>query len=302
MDLSIIIVNWNTEDLLRDCLQSVRNGLGGLTAEIWVVDNGSEDSSLAMLARDFPDVRLIANSRNLGFAAANNQALRQAAGRHVLLLNSDTLIHGTVLPEAVGWLDRHPDAGILGPRILNRDGSLQGSSAAFPSIPYLLRQMLGLHKRAAPNGGRTGTHRAEVISGCAMFVRARAMDEVGLLDESFFFYGEETDWCRRFARAGWGVVHAPVGSITHFGGGSVRRLNHRRDVMLTEGTVRLHRKHHGLIGGLACFALLAVFNASRALGWVALAVIRRPGAADRARHFASVVASLHRAWPRGRVA
>jgi hypothetical protein len=302
MDLSIVIVNWNTEDLLRDCLQSARDGLGSLTAEIWVVDNGSEDGSLTMLARDFPDVRVIANARNLGFAAANNQALQRAAGRHVLLLNSDTLVHGTVLPDAVAWLDRHPDVGILGPRILNRDGSLQGSSAAFPSIPYLLRQVLGLHKRAAPNLGRTGTHRTEVISGCAMFVRASAMAEIGLLDESFFFYGEETDWCRRFARAGWEVVHAPVGSITHFGGGSVRRLHHRRDVMLTEGTVRLHVKHHGIVGGLACFALLAVFNATRAIGWAGLALLRLPGAADRARHFAGVVVSLHQAWPGRRVA
>jgi GT2 family glycosyltransferase len=300
MDLSIIIVNWNTRELLRDCLTSVLAGLGPLKAEVWVVDNGSTDGSRQMLADRFGSVRLIANPANRGFAAANNQAIARAAGRHLLLLNSDTLVHGAVLPEAVAWLDRHPGVAVLGPRIVNRDGSLQGSARPFPSLGRLARQTLGLHKREAPNHGRSGAHPAEVISGCAMFVRASAVAGVGPLDEAFFFYGEETDWCRRFARAGWGVVWAPVGEITHFGGGAAARLNHRRDVLLTEGTVRLHRKHGGLAGGLACYGLLAVFNASRAAGWAGLALLRRPGAAARARHFAGVMAGFAAAWPKGR--
>jgi len=298
MDLSIIIVNWNTRDLLRDCLSSVFAGLGGLQAEVWVVDNGSTDGSQAMLGAEFSTVKLIANRENRGFAAANNQALARAAGRHMLLLNTDTIVHGRVVPAAVAWLDARPPVGILGPRILNRDGSVQSSAQAFPSLHRLARQTLGLHKTEAPNHGVTADGEAEVISGCAMFVRGRAMARVGLLDEAFFFYGEETDWCRRFAQAGWGVVYAPVGEITHFGGGSARRLNHRRDVLLTEGTVRLHAKHFGIAGGLACYALLAVFNASRGLGWAGMALLRRPGAADRARHFIGVMASFGAAWPR----
>jgi len=298
MDLSIVIVNWNTRDLLRDCLVSVFAGSGPLRIEVWVVDNGSADGSLAMLKAEFPSVKLIANAENRGFAAANNQALARAAGRHMLLLNTDTIVHGRVLAQAVAFLDAHPGIGILGPRILNRDGSVQGSAQAFPSLRRLARQTLGLHKTEAPNGGLSTSGAAEVISGCAMFVRGEAMAGVGLLDEAFFFYGEETDWCRRFAKVGWGVVYAPVGEITHFGGGSVRRLNHRRDVMLTEGTVRLHAKHSGLVGGLACYGLLAVFNASRAAGWAGMALLRRPGAAARARHFAGVVASYGQAWPR----
>jgi GT2 family glycosyltransferase len=298
MDLSVIIVNWNTRDLLRDCLTSVRAGLGPLLAEVWVVDNGSSDGSTQVLAAEFPEVRVIDNPKNRGFAAANNQALRLARGRYVLLLNTDTLVHGSVLPDAVAWMETQPTVGILGPRILNRDGSVQGSATEFPSLWRLARQTLGLHKYEPPNQGRGDIHPAEVISGCAMLVRRAAVAGVGLLDESFFFYGEETDWCRRFAVAGWGVVFAPVGEITHFGGGSVRRLNHRRDLMLTEGTVRLHAKHHGLVGAVACYALLAVFNASRAAGWAGLALLRRPGAAARARHFAGVLAGLGSAWPR----
>jgi len=305
MDLSIVIVNWNTRDLLRDCLASVFAGLGALQVEVFVVDNGSTDGSLAMLAAEFPDVITIANPDNRGFAAANNQALILAKGRHVMLLNTDTLVHDSVLPDSVAFLDAHPQVGVMGPRILNRDGSVQASATSYPSLGRLVGQTLGLNHIPAMDGyrmsgwDRRGLRHVEVISGCAMLVRRAAMDQVGLLDAKFFFYGEETDWCRRFAAKGWQVVFAPVGEITHFGGGSVRSLNHRRDVMLTEGTVRLHRKHGGLAGGLACYGLLAVFNASRALLWSAVSLTRRPGAAARAKHFLAVCAEFGRAWPRG---
>jgi GT2 family glycosyltransferase len=181
---------------------------------------------------------------------------------------------------------------------------MQVSTSAFPSLGMLGLQTLGLTRLAAfdryrmTRWERREARRVEVVSGCAMFVRGAALREVGPLDESFFFYGEETDWCRRFAQAGWEVWFAPVGEITHFGGGSVRALNHRRDVLLTEGTVRLHRKHGGLGAGLACWSLLAGFNLSRALVWQALRLTRRPGASARAAHFARVVRDLPRAWPR----
>lgn len=305
IDLSIIIVNWNTCDMLRDCLASVYAGLDTLQTEVFVVDNGSSDASLAMLAAEFPRVMTIANPDNRGFAAANNQALVRAKGRHVMLLNTDTLVHDSVLPDAVAFLDANPRVGVMGPRILNRDGSVQASATSYPSLGRLLGQTLGLNHIPALDGyrmlgwDRRGFRAVEVISGCAMLVRREAMEQVGLLDAGFFFYGEETDWCRRFATAGWQVVFAPVGEITHFGGGSVRSLNHRRDVMLTEGTVRLHRKHGGLVSGIACYALLAIFNASRAVLWAAVSLTRRPGAAARARHFLAVCADFGRAWPRG---
>ncbi|MEQ9259275.1 MAG: glycosyltransferase family 2 protein [Roseovarius sp.] len=303
MDLSIVIVNWNTRALLRDCLRSVEAGLGRLEAEILVVDNASEDGSAEMIRHAFPAVRLIESPRNLGFAGGNNLALRQARGRHVLLLNTDTLVHGTVLPAAVAWLDRHPQAGVMGPRVLNADGSVQPSCSAFPSLRHLAMQTLGLTRMARWDGyrmtgwNRSEERRVEVISGAAMFVRAAAIREVGLLDEAFFFYGEETDWCRRFARAGWDLVFAPIPEITHFGNGAAARLNHRRDVLMTEGTTRLHLKHGGPGAALACFALLAAHNASRAAFWAVLGLAGKPGAAARARHFARVVADLPKAWP-----
>lgn len=304
MDLSIVIINWNTRQLLSDCLNSVMAGIRGLDAEVFVVDNASTDGSAEMVAGEFPQVRLIRNATNLGFAAANNIALREAVGRHVLLLNSDTIVHGAVLPASVAWMDTHPSVGVMGPRILNADGSAQVSATAFPSLGMLALQTLGLTRIARFDSyrltawDRRETRAVDVISGCAMVVRRAAMVDVGLLDESFFFFGEETDWCRRFAAAGWGVVFAPVGEITHFGGGSVRRLNHKRDVMLTEGTVRVHRKANGLPGAVASYAILAAFNASRAAFWSLAAVVRRPGASERARHFRAVLCDFRKAWPR----
>lgn len=303
MDLSIVIVNWNTRDLLRDCLESVFAGLGGLTAEVLVVDNASDDGSAEMVRRAFPDAELIQNPRNLGFAAGNNVALRRAAGRYVVLLNTDTLVHGSVLSEAVAWLDVRPEVGIMGPRVLNADGSVQPSCSAFPSLGHLAKQTLGLNRIAwldryrMTGWDRTSERRVEVISGAAMFVRRAAMVEVGLLDEAFFFYGEETDWCHRFARAGWELVFAPIPAVTHYGGGAAGKLNHRRDVLMTEGTTRLHRKHGGPLAGAACFAILAAHNASRAVFWTVLGLARKPAALARARHFRSVVADLPRAWP-----
>lgn len=303
MDLSIVIVNWNTQDLLRDCLASVFRGLGSLKAEVIVSDNASEDGSVDMVRREFPQVRLIANARNLGFAGGNNVALRVVTGRHVLLLNTDTLVHGDVLSGAVAWLDAHEHVGVIGPRLLNTDGTVQVSCSAFPSLRRLAMQTLGLTRVARWDSyrmtgwDRTSERKVDVISGAAMFVRRAAMQEVGLLDEAFFFYGEETDWCHRFARAGWDLVFVPIPEITHFGNGSARKLSYRRDLLMTESTTRLHRKHGGLAAGLACFAILSAHNASRAAFWLLLSMVRRPGAAARARHFASVVTELPKAWP-----
>jgi GT2 family glycosyltransferase len=306
MDLSVVIVNWNTRDLLRDCLTSVIAATGGLATEVLVVDNASSDGSAAMVRARFPSVRLIESPRNVGFAAGNNLALRQACGRHILLLNSDTLVRGEVLGASVAWLDAHPQAGVMGPLVLNADESLQPSCSGFPSLRNLALQLLGVTRIARLDGYRlTGWDRStarpvDVVSGAAMFVRRAAMEEVGLLDESFFFYGEETDWCHRFARAGWEVVFVPIRAVTHFGGGSVRALNHRRDVLLTEGTTRLHRKHGGRAAGIACFAILAAHNITRAAFWSVPAAFGRHGARARATHFVRVAADLPRAWPRPR--
>ncbi|MDO6480542.1 glycosyltransferase family 2 protein [Shimia thalassica] len=306
MDLSIVIVNWNTREMLRDCLQSVFDTLSDLKAEVFVVDNASEDGSQDMVRESFPQVNLICNTDNRGFAAANNQALALASGRYVLLLNSDTLVHGDVLSASCSFMDGRPEVGVMGCRVLNRDGTLQITGSGYPSLLNLSLMTTGLWKlKNVPFFDRyqmqTWDRRTEreidVVSGCYMVVRKTAMDEVGLLDEDFFFYGEETDWCRRFADAGWKLVLSPVGEITHFGGGSVKKLNHKRDVMLTEGTVRLHRKHGGVLGGAACWTLLAGFNLSRSVFWTLASLTGGERAKERASHFRRVVAASPETWP-----
>jgi hypothetical protein len=259
-----------------------------------------------MVATAFPQVRLIRNGDNRGFAAANNQAIRQATGRHVLLLNSDTLVHEGVIDASVRYMDEHPHVGAMGCKVLNADGTVQTTCSRFPTLLNLALLTTGLFKVPGIPGARRyrmedwkrdDERDVEVVSGCYLLVRGDALEQVGLLDESFFFFGEETDWCRRFSEAGHAVRFAPVGTITHFGGGSSKSLNSRRDLMLTEATVRLHRKHGGIAAAAAAWSILLVFNASRYVYWAAKSLLeRRP--IERANHFRGVVAGFLGAWPR----
>jgi len=306
MDLSIVIVNWNTRDMLRDCLASIP-GQVGLQAEVIVIDNASGDGSAAMVAAEFPEATLIRNTANLGFATATNQGLRVARGRHLLLLNSDTLVHGDVLAASVRYMDSHPDVGMMGCKVLNEDGSTQMTCSRFPSFLNLLLQTLGLNRLERPrwlrryqmlDWARDDEREVEVISGCYLLARREAVARIGPLDEAFFLYGEETDWCRRCADAGWKLVFAPVGRITHFGSGSSRKLNYRRDLMLSEGTVRLHRKHGGRLAAAAVWLLLLLFNCSRSVYWSLRALPdRRSLTVARAAHFRQIVRHFPSAWP-----
>lgn len=307
-DLSVVIVNWNTLAMLRDCLDSLFGS--GVTAslEVFVVDNGSTDGSPGMVEAEFPSVKLIRNTRNMGFAAANNQALRIAKGRHVLLLNSDTLVHDGVIDASIDYMDHNPHVGMMGCRVLNADGTVQTTCSRFPTLANLLLLTSGLFKVPGlsvarryrmEDWQRDDERDVEVVSGCYLMARRAATESVGLLDENFFFFGEETDWCRRFLAHGYAVRFAPVGTITHFGGGSSKSLNSKRDLMLSEATVRLHRKHGGLAAAAAAWSILLVFNASRYAYWSVKSLTQRPGI-DRSGHFRGVVAGFRTAWPRAR--
>ncbi len=305
-DLSIVIVNWNTREMLRDCLTRVREGLRGITAEVIVVDNASSDGSAGMVADAFPEVTLIRNAENRGFAAANNQAFDLARGRHILLLNSDTLVHGTVLADSVGYLDAHPKAGAMGCRVLNTDGSVQLTCKPYPSLLMLLYLTLGLASSRWPgfvaraqmtDWQRDSARPVETVTGCYLMLRREILDSVGPLDEAFFFFGEETDWCRRMQGAGWELWFAPVGEITHHGSGSAKKLKHRRGVLMTEALVRLHRKHGGWAAAVCAWVILAGFNISRALIWSLLAPLGGARARERARHFVCVAVRTAATWP-----
>lgn len=307
IDVSIIIVNWNTRDVLRECLQSVYRGLGALNAEVLVVDNGSTDQSPEMVAQEFPQVGLIANPDNRGFAAANNQALSVARGRYFLLLNSDTIVLADVLTASLKYMDANRKVGVLGCRVLNDDGSVQLTCSRFPTLVNLVLLTSGLFRLSKPrfcgryqilDWQRDSERDVDTVTGCYMWVRREAVEDTGLLDESFFFYGEETDWCKRFWKAGWKLRFAPVGEIVHYGSLSSRKCNHRRDVMLTSGLVRFHRKHGGIWPAIFAWLTLGGFCLLRATYWSVLAMwLNKDEARQRRDHFFGVLRDFRSTWP-----
>ncbi len=307
MDLSIIIINWNTQGLLKDCLSSIYKNPPTTSFEVIVVDNASDDGSQQMVRRGYSRVHLIENTENLGFAKANNIGIEACKGDAILLLNSDTLVHGDVLDRCIDYLEQNTDVGAVGCRVLNADNSLQHSTSQFPCFLNLLLQTTALDRVTAVPAlqryrmqywKRNDTKPVDTVSGCFIMTTKTVFEKVGLLDGSFFFFGEETDWCKRVRDNGLEVHFAPVGSITHFGGGSSKGLNHKRDLMLTQATVRLHLKHNGVFSALSVFLLLLVFNASRAAFWT----LKSAGHTNkpiekRKRHFLNVCGSFLKAWP-----
>ncbi len=291
MDVSVIIVSWNTRDILRDCLQSVYAQTHQIRFEVIVVDNASGDGSADMVRREFPEVVLIANTDNRGFAAANNQGLAVAHGRYCLLLNSDTIALDGALDKTTAFADAHPRAAVIGCRVLNADRTLQHSCFMFPSPLNSFLGMLYLNKlfprsrffgrEAMTWWDRNDVRQVEVVTGCFMFVRREALAQVGAMDERYFMYGEETDWCFRFRRAGWEVLFAPVGEIIHLGGKSTARCSVEMTVQLRLSILRFVRKNQGLVACALVWLNTIVFFALRIPVWTAIRVLK-PGKKQQA--------------------
>jgi len=233
-DISVIIVNYNVREFLRQSLLSLRKALQNLAAEIFVVDNASNDGSVEMVRQEFPEVELIANRDNVGFAAANNQALRQAHGRFVVLLNPDTIVQEDTFTAIQAFFAQQPATGMVGCKVLNPDGTLQlACRRSFPTPWIAFTRLSGL-SRLFPKNRRFGrynltylpeneTTEVEAISGSFMAVRREALAQVGLLDEEFFLYGEDLDWCFRMRAAGWKIHYFPGTQIIHFKGESAKQ-------------------------------------------------------------------------------
>jgi hypothetical protein len=312
LDVSVVVVSWNTRELLRDCLRSLTAHAGDLELEVIVVDNASGDGSAELVEREFPDARLLRNARNLGFAAANNRGLALARGRYALLLNSDTVVLEGALPRCVRFADAHPEAGVVGCRLLNGDGTLQPSCFEYPSLANLLLVLSHL-PRLFPRSRWLAKERmgwwphdseraVDAVVGAFMLVRREAIDAVGPLDEDFFMYGEEADWCRRMTRAGWRVLFTPDAEVVHLGGASAARAEGAMFRQLQGSTLLFVRKHHARpYYWLAC-AVTWLFLASRALGWLAAGALRaraRPRAWRRARDAAGALGRLSLRGPGG---
>lgn len=307
INLSIVIISYNTVDMTGDCIRSIYENKGGLNVQIIVVDNDSVDDSVPMIEEHYPEVELIVNTKNTGFATANNQGFGLAKSELVLLLNSDTLILKDVLQKSVDYMQSNNNVGALGCRVLNTDLTMQSTCSGYPTLARLFFLTVGLDRLrsfSAFDGYllrswlRNSERDVEVISGCYLLTRKKIIESVGGLDENFFFFGEETDWCLRMRKAGWSLRFSPIGEIIHHGGGSVKKLNHLRDVMLTNATVRLHKKNTGIMAGIIAFLILVIFNFSRAIFWTIASLFKKEGE-KRAKHFQKVAADTLATWPKG---
>ncbi len=228
-DLTIVIVNWNTRELLCSCLNSVYGCIKNISFEVFVVDNASSDGSAEAVRQRFPQAQLVVNQKNEGFARANNQVLRRVNTRYALLLNSDTEVLPGAIEALVAFMDQHPAAGVVAPQYLNSDGSKQNSFENFPGlISELLNKSLlkMIFPQKYPSKRKTYLDPLPVDSviGACMMVRTEAMEKVGCLDEDYFFFLEETDWCYRMRRAGYGVYHLPQARIYHIQGASKEKV------------------------------------------------------------------------------
>ncbi|NJK80197.1 MAG: glycosyltransferase family 2 protein [Chloroflexaceae bacterium] len=245
--LSIVIVNWNTADLLRDCLRSLAASTVAAGTEIIVVDNGSADDSAAMVHREFPTVRLIANRDNVGYTRANNQGLAASEGRYVLLLNSDTLVPPYTLAALLAFMERFPQVGACSPQLLRPDGLPQAFAfGSDPTPPYLLRRGLArlIVRRPLHNWDVRHPLRVDWVSGACLLLRRAALVQSGPLDEAIFMYFEDNDLCRRLRQCGWQVVYYPRVAITHIGGQSLAK-NPRARRAYRESLRHFYRKHYG---------------------------------------------------------
>lgn len=221
--LSIIIVNWNTGGLLRECLASLRQFPPPFPYETIVVDNASDDNSLQSIGAERPGLQRIENQANRGFAVANNQGARLASAPLLLFLNPDTRVHAGTLAGAVAFMERHPGTGIMGCRTVNRDGSLQATAFTFPGTLRVFAYVAGLNRlfKLSRFTDHSAQGNPDYVQGSFLLVRREAFEKCGGFDESFFLYAEEIDFCIRARAAGYQVVYYPGISITHHGGGSI---------------------------------------------------------------------------------
>jgi len=296
IDVSIIIVSWNTRQITCNCIDSIYDQTNNLDFEIIIIDNASVDDSVVTIKRDYPEVILIENKENRGFATANNQGIEISQGRYILLLNSDTIILDNAIAKTVEFADKHPKAAVVGCKALNPDMILQPTCFMFPSLLNMVLSTTYMYKLFPRNRffgrermswwDRNDVRELDVVTGCFMLVREKAIEEIGLMDEHFFMYGEETDWCYRFKKADWKMLFTPDAEIIHLGGRSTAQISEKMLIELRLSILKFIKKHHGwLKHKVACF-LTIMFFAIRIPVWLAIATIngkKRKQALERSR-------------------
>lgn len=254
-DVSVIIVNWNTKELLLNCIESLVQETSRCTIDIIVVDNASIDGSAEAVKQRFPNVKVIVNENNFGFAKANNIGIRQSNGRYVCLVNSDIEVLDGCIDRMWTYMDKHSSTGILGPKTLNDDKSLRINCRRNPSLWNAFCRALAL-QRLFPRSkvfsdefmryfDHDSIHGVDVLPGCFLMVRREAIAKVGLLDEKYFFYGEDKDWCKRMKAEGWDVIFFPHSAVIHYAGKSSGKTPVKFLIESLRSNSYYWEKHHG---------------------------------------------------------
>ena len=249
MILSIALVNWNNRDYLEQCLESIEAAQFSLAYEVVVTDNGSTDGSQEMLAERFPYVRIVQNEGNVGVARANNQCIQNSGGRYIWVLNNDTVVNRESVEAMVQFLDEHPEAAAVGGNLLNSDGSLQSSFGSFPTLweEFLLVSHIGRFFNPyfpSHNGTWPIERTVDWMSSASIVVRRTAIEQIGLIDEAYFIYSDETDWQYRLWQAGWKIYYLPEVTTVHYGGGSFQPGG-KRYTLVYRGRMLFAHKHYG---------------------------------------------------------
>ncbi len=254
--LIIIIVNYNTKVLLKQCIGSIYENTHNTDFEIIVIDNNSNDGSVEMLEHDFPKVRIIANNENLGFARANNQGLMEGEGEYFLLLNSDTRVKASAIDIMKDFMDSNSSAGIIGSKVFYPDYRVQGTARSFPSPINAIFGRKSVLTKLFPNNrfsrkyltclsdNLTAPFEVDWVSGACFMIRQKVIDDIGLMDEGYWMYWEDADWCYRAKKTGWRIYCVPEAQIIHYEGESSKKDHSRSIISFHKSVYRYYRKHH----------------------------------------------------------
>jgi GT2 family glycosyltransferase len=282
--LSIIIVSWNAKDYLRKCVESVIKESSKYKSEIIVVDNASTDGSAGLIKDTFKQVKVITNDANYGFAKANNIGIRHSVGKYVLFINSDVEVVKGCIDRMVPFMEQHPEIGMLGPQIIDSRGNMQRPCMGFPTLWNTLCRASSLDTlfpKSKLFGGYLMTYwshdtirEVDVINGCFWMVRREALDQVGLLDERFFIYAEDKDWCRRFWDSGWKVTYFPQAQSIHYGGASSSKAPIKFYIEMHRANLQYWRKHHGRTAQIGFLIITGFHHMIRLLGDAMIYIIK----------------------------